>query len=95
MKIKKNTWTPPPGEFIKDELEARGWAQIDLAYILGCPVQSVNTIIAGKRSITPNMAKALGDAFNVSAEFFSNLQRAYDLAVANEPDPGISRHARL
>ncbi len=95
MKIKTNTWPPPPGEFIKDELEARGWAQIDLAYVLGCPVQSVNTIIAGKRSITPNMAKALGSAFDVSAEFFLNLQRAYDLAVANEPDSGISRRARL
>lgn len=95
MEANTNNWTPPPGEFIKDELDARGWSQRDLAYILGVPEQGVNMIISGKRGITHNMAKALGEAFDMSADFFSNLQKAYGLARASDPDPGISRRARL
>jgi HTH-type transcriptional regulator/antitoxin HigA len=87
--------TPPPGHFIKEELDARGWAQSDLAYILGCPVQAVNMIISGKRGISPEMAKALGQAFDVPAEFFANLQKAFDLSQARDPDPGVRRRARL
>src|ERR1700730_2652499 len=87
--------TPPPGHFIKEELDARGWTQSDLAYILGCPVQAVNMIVSGKRGISPEMAKALGQAFDVPAEFFANLQKAFDLSQARDPDPGVGRRARL
>jgi len=86
---------PVPGYFIREELEARGWSQRDLAFILGCPEPAVNMIISGKRGISPEMAKALGKAFDVPPEFFSNLQNAYDLAQAREPDPGVARRARL
>ena len=95
MDVFRKDWTPVPGEFIREELEARGWAQRDLAFILGCAEQSVHNIISGKRGISPEMAKSLGDAFNVSAELFSNLQNAYDLSCSREPDPAISRRAKL
>ncbi len=85
----------PPGFWIKRELDTRGWGQRDLAYILGCHEQAITLIISGKRGISPEMAKALAAAFNVSPEFFLNLQRSYDLALARDPDPGISRRARL
>jgi HTH-type transcriptional regulator/antitoxin HigA len=84
-----------PGEFIKEEIEARGWNQRDLAYVLGCPEQSLNTILSGKRGISPEMAKAFADAFSVSPEFFANLQKAYELARAQNPDPGVARRAKL
>jgi len=87
--------TPPAGYFIKEELDARGLSQSDLAYILGCPVQGVNLILSGKRGISPEMAKALGVAFDVPAAFFANLQMAFDLSQAREPDPGVARRARL
>lgn len=86
---------PPPGFFIREELEARGWTQRDLAYVLGCTDQAVNMIISGKRGISPEMAKALGQAFDVAAEFFVNLQKMYDLSRAHDPDPGVQRRARL
>lgn len=85
----------PPGFWIKRELDTRGWGQRDLAYILGCHEQAITLIISGKRGISPEMAKALAASFNVSPEFFLNLQRSYDLALARDPDPGISRRARL
>jgi len=58
----------PPGEFIRDELEERGWIQADLAKIMGRPLPAVNEIILGKRSITPETAVALGSAFDTNAE---------------------------
>lgn len=78
--VSRLTDIPHPGEFIREELEARGWSQRDLAYILGVPEQSVNLITSGKRGISPDMAKSLGQAFDVSAEYFANLQQAYEMS---------------
>lgn len=86
---------PPPGYFIREELEARDWSQRDLAYVLGVPEQAVNMIVSGKRGITADMAKALAGAFDVPAEFFANLQKAYELSQARDPDPNVARKARL
>ena len=53
----------PPGDFIREELEERGWTQEDLAAILGRSIRLVNEIIMGKRGIKPATANALGAAF--------------------------------
>ncbi len=82
-----------PGFFIREELEARGWDQVDLAYILGISVQQLNPLLTGKRDISVDMATALGDAFDVPAEFFANLQKLYDLNKAKRPDPGVKTRA--
>lgn len=42
----------PAGEFLADELVARGWTQADFADILGRPPQFVSEIITGKKEIT-------------------------------------------
>ena len=70
----------PPGEFIKDELKARGWAPEDLAEVMGCDLRLVNEIITGKRVITPETAAVLGQALESSARYWLNLQSAYQLA---------------
>jgi HTH-type transcriptional regulator / antitoxin HigA len=93
--IIENTDIPHPGFYLREELEARGWSQRDLAYILDTPEQAVNMIISGKRGISPDMAKALGEAFEVNSEFFANLQKMYDMSRAKAPDPGIAKRARL
>jgi HTH-type transcriptional regulator / antitoxin HigA len=85
----------PPGIFIKLELEARGWSQRDLAFILGQTEQQLNPLLSGKRGITPDMARLLGDAFGTSPQFFLNLQGRYDLQNAKEPDPAVRTRAGL
>ena len=89
------SWGMHPGFYIKEEMEARGWLQRDLAFILGCKEQALNPILSGKRGISPEVAKALGQAFDVPAEFFLNLQRAYDLVQAHDPSPDVAIRARL
>ena len=86
----------PPGEFIRDELEERGWSQIDLAEIIGRAPRLVNEVIGGKRGITPETALALGKAFGTSAQLWLNLESAYRLSLVEEYDEKtISRKARL
>jgi HTH-type transcriptional regulator/antitoxin HigA len=82
-----------PGSFILEELDARGWAQVDLAYILGISPQQLSPILKGTRDISPDMAVALGDAFDMTAEFFANLQKLYDLKQAKPVDPGVKVRA--
>lgn len=85
----------PPGVFIKMELEFRGWSQRDLAFIMGQTEQQLNPLLSGKRGITPDMARLLGDAFGTSPQFFLNLQACYDLQNAKEPDPAVKTRAEL
>jgi len=59
----------PPGEFLREEIEARGWSQSTLAKILGRTIQVVNEIINGKKAITSQTAVELAAAFGTSAEF--------------------------
>jgi HTH-type transcriptional regulator/antitoxin HigA len=82
-----------PGTFIAEELETRGWSQVDLAYILGMKVQQLNPLLNGKANITPDLAAALGDAFDMPAEFFANLQKLYELNRVKPVDPGVRTRA--
>jgi HTH-type transcriptional regulator/antitoxin HigA len=88
-----NSLVDCPGTFIEEELEARGWTQADLAYILGWDAGQLNKLIKGITKITPDSAVALGDAFDQPPEFFMNLQKLYDLANAKQSDPGVRTRA--
>ena len=82
-----------PGSFIKEELEERGWLQADLAYILGMDATQLNKLLGGKADINPDIAVVLGEAFDMPAEFFLNLQKIYDLHRAKKADPGVRTRA--
>jgi len=84
-----------PGDLIKEELDARGWTQEDLAEILGRTTASINEIITGKRGITVESAKGIGEAFGTSAQFWLNMESAYRLSLKTERQDSISRKAAL
>jgi HTH-type transcriptional regulator / antitoxin HigA len=84
----------PPGDFIREELEARGWSQSDLARILGRPLQTVNLIVNGKKEVTPQTALELAAAFGTSPELWLNLETSYRLGLARPVDPGIAKRAQ-
>ncbi|MBM3300673.1 MAG: HigA family addiction module antidote protein, partial [Deltaproteobacteria bacterium] len=85
----------PPGEFIRDELEARGWTQEVLAAVLGRSPRLVSEIITGKRAITPETAQALGDAFDTGPQVWMNLESTYRLSQVRERDDAVVRRSRL
>jgi HTH-type transcriptional regulator/antitoxin HigA len=85
-----------PGELIKDEIEARGWSQIELAEVLGRPGRLVSELIAGKRAITPETAKGLGQAFGTGAQFWLNMESSYQLSkVKGDSSNAVARRAKL
>jgi len=84
-----------PGLHLKHELDSRGWLQNDLIFILGCAPNTVNQIITGKRGISPDMSKALGEALGLTPDHFANLQKSYDIAQANDPNPAVSLRAKM
>lgn len=84
----------PPGEFLKDEIDARGWTQDEFARIIGKAPGVVSDIINGKRVITPEVAIRISAAFGTSAQFWLNLDSAYRLYELSRTDPAPSRIAR-
>jgi len=85
----------PPGDFIREELEERGWTQGDLASIMGRPVETINRIVTGKLTITPETARGVAAAFGTSAELWLNLEAAYQLSRVRQEDNIVARRARL
>ncbi|WP_142847255.1 transcriptional regulator [Telmatospirillum sp. J64-1] len=85
----------PPGEFLRDELEVRGWTQIEFAQIIGRPPRLVSEIMSGKRSVTPETAKEFAAALGTSAQYWMNLETAYQLYKAEPASERIAREAKL
>lgn len=85
----------PPGEFLREELEAREWSQEELADILNRPARLVSELISGKRSITPQTAIGLAEAFGTSPEYWMNLESQYQLSKVRLPTNTVARKSEL
>ena len=69
----------PPGNYLREELQARGWTQQDLAAIIGKDYRTVNELVTGRRSVTPDTAVALAAALGTTPEYWLNLDASYQL----------------
>jgi HTH-type transcriptional regulator / antitoxin HigA len=85
----------PPGEFLADELEARSWTQTEFAEIINRPQKLVNDIIHGRRAITPETATDFAAALATSAQFWMNLESAWQLSKIPARDDSIVRAAAI
>jgi len=72
-----------PGEVLREEyLVPLKMTAHALAMALRLPAPRINEIVREKRAITPDTALRLARFFNSTAEFWMNLQSAYDLRKA-------------
>ncbi len=71
-----------PGRILKNELEARSLSANKFALALRLPSGRITDILNGKRGISPETALRLARYFGNSAEFWLDLQTAYELAIA-------------
>jgi len=85
----------PPGEDIRERLEARDWTQADLAAIMGRDPADISDLVTGKRAVSLDIAKELAAAFGTSAEYWIELDGRYRLTQSEEVDDAIARRARL
>lgn len=73
-----------PGEILREEfMEPHGLSANALAIALRVPASRINDISLERRAISPDTALRLARYFNTSAEFWTNLQAAFDLKVAS------------
>ena len=88
----KNKFSPnyavPPGETLLETIETIGMSQAELAERTGRPKKTINEIIKGKASITPDTALQLERVLGIPAGFWNNLERNYQetLARLNEEE---------
>ncbi|MDH2400449.1 helix-turn-helix domain-containing protein [Bradyrhizobium sp. SSUT18] len=85
----------PPGEFLADELEARGWTQTEFAEIIGRSQKLVNDVILAKRSVTPETAADFAAALGTSPQLWMNLETSWQLSKVPPRDDSIARAAKL
>ena len=71
-----------PGEVLVDELMELGVTPTELARQINVPPNRVTQIIHGRRNVSGDTALRLGHWFNTSAQFWLNLQSAYDIRIA-------------
>lgn len=84
-----------PGAVVRKAMEAKGWTQSDLAYALGKTTAAINQILNDKRSISNDMALALGKALELPPEVFARAQADWDIRNAAPAAPDIEARSRI
>ena len=73
----------PPGEYLAEEIAARGISQKELSRRMGRPLNAINEIINGKKAITAETALQLEEVMpEIPARFWLNLETDYRLTKA-------------
>jgi addiction module HigA family antidote len=78
-----------PGEILADELAELNTSPTELARELHVPANRISQLVAGKRAMTADTALRLERWLGVSAAFWLNLQKRYELDIAREKSDEI------
>ena len=90
----KPNYVLAPGATLLEMLEERGWTQAELAHRMGRPLKTINEIVKGKASITPETALQLERTLGASASFWLNNERRYREHLAREDEESsFAQHA--
>ncbi|HVA89507.1 MAG TPA: HigA family addiction module antitoxin [Chloroflexota bacterium] len=73
-----------PGKFLADELSELNMTQAELARALHVPPNRIYQIVSGQRAITADTALRLSQWLGTSAEMWMNLQKLYELRLAEQ-----------
>ena len=90
VRVPTNRTPTHPGEMLLEEfLDPMGISQRDLADNIHVPYQRINEIVNGRRGITPSTALRLAKFFDMSADFWMNLQLRWDLYFAQQDESNV------
>lgn len=90
VRVPTNRTPTHPGEMLLEEfLHPMGLTQRDLADNIHVPYQRINDIVNGRRGITPSTALRLAKFFNMSPDFWMNVQLRWDLYFAQQDEVKI------
>ena len=83
--IPKNRRPSHPGEILLElYLKPMGMSQVELARRMGVPIQRVNTLINGKRDMSPETAILLSKVLKTTSQYWMILQMNCDLYDAQK-----------
>ena len=71
-----------PGQVLADELSELAISSADFAAALSIPVATAEALLAQRIGITPELTLRISHYFGTTARFWTDLQNAYDLHVA-------------
>jgi addiction module HigA family antidote len=73
-----------PGEHLAEQLRELDMSAAELGRQLRVPTNRITGILNGQRAITGDSALRLAHFFGTSAEFWLNLQKQYELRIAEQ-----------
>jgi addiction module HigA family antidote len=73
-----------PGRFLADELDALGMSVPEVAEVLHVPANRIYQLLKGQRALTADTALRLSQWLGTSAEMWLNLQKLYELRLAEQ-----------
>ena len=73
-----------PGEHLAEELKELSMSAAALARQIQVPTNRITEILNGRRAITADTALRLAHFFGASPEFWLNLQKLYELRLAEK-----------
>jgi addiction module HigA family antidote len=73
-----------PGEHLAEQLDELNMSAAELARQLKVPTNRITEILNGQRAVTGDTALRLGHFFGTSPEFWLNLQKLYELRLAEQ-----------
>jgi addiction module HigA family antidote len=95
VRVPTNRIPTHPGEMLLEEfLTPMGITQKDLADNIEVPYQRINEIVNGRRGITPSTALRLAKFFDMSPDFWMNLQLRWDLYFARQDENKVLQRIR-
>ena len=90
-----------PGEHLAEQLKELDMSAAALARQLKVPTNRITEILNGQRAVTGDTALRLGHFFGTSPEFWMNLQKLYDLRLAQQKSgelikdlPTLAKHLK-
>jgi antitoxin HigA-1 len=90
VRIPTNRTPTHPGEMLLEEfLNPMGLTQRDLADAIHVPYQRINDIVNERRGITPSTALRLAKYFNMTPDFWMNVQLRWDMYFAQQNEVKI------
>ncbi len=71
-----------PAEILRDVIPALGRSKSEIARLLGISRQTLYDLLAERQPVTVAMALRIGKLTGTTAESWLNMQRAYDVKIA-------------
>ena len=85
----------PPGQFIRETLDALGWTQGDLADVMGRPEAAISEIVTAKKSVTVETARELEAALGIDAELWVRMESMYRLWKTSPASETIAKRRAI